>query len=460
MRRSFAALVLALTSLAFAAPAQAIDLVEMPPPENGEYVLSSPVGRPGQGRHWGRPEMVRHLILVAKEWRKRHPDLPRLRIGDIAKFGGGPFPPHKTHQDGLSVDIFTAPQNICHINYKDQSLTQELAELFVQLGARQILYNHPRVIAAVPVVRKYPKHDNHFHVVIDPGRVPQDGEALVIPASGAEPGALIGLGRVDEEGRGLDLSWRVIGGQHRAREARVEVDDRIDENGILYDSGVIKARRARHEVGLALLDGGRYRWRVHLDFGKGGSRSSAWANFDVDITPPRVIAIEPVEDARIPGEPRFEWRTEEEGLKYRVEVSTSSRGRRAKVIGSGSGGAFTASTRLFKRRKIYYWRVVVIDGAGNEGASPWRSFRTIKGEDESKDTDKGTKAPTGEVTAKALNVREGPGTSHGKVGLLKQGDAVKVLGEESGWLKIEFAEKGGRRKGYVARRFIKISGEG
>ena len=43
----------------------------------------------------------------------------------------------------------------------------------------------------------------------------------------------------------------------------------------------------------------------------------------------------------------------------------------------------------------------------------------------------------GEVEAKILNVRKGPGTEYGVVESLKRGDDVKVLGAEGKWLKID-----------------------
>jgi len=217
------------------------DFIEMPKPEAGEYVLSSGVGSPGKGRHWGRPAMIRHLLLVAKEWRRRHPELPRLRIGDISKFGGGHFPPHKTHQDGLAVDIFTSPKNICHINYPDQTQTLELAELFVSFGAKQILYNHPDVIAKVAVMRKWPKHHNHFHVVVDPRKVPAEGEPIIVPGKASGGGAWVGRRRVQDDGTGLELRWRVLGAKASVIGAQVFFDD-LEDGALLHESGVFKPK--------------------------------------------------------------------------------------------------------------------------------------------------------------------------------------------------------------------------
>ena len=202
--------------------------IEMPPATDGEYVTASSIGTPGRGRHWGTPEMIRHLILVAREWKKRHPEGPVLRIGDISKPNGGHFPPHKTHQDGLAVDITTFPNNVCHVSWNKQELTLELAELFVHFGARQILYNHAAVHKKVAVAQPYPKHDDHFHVVINPANVPKDGVPVVVAGKDSRAGVVIGKERLKSGGRGLVLSAELLGGTVRGLKYRLRVDDTED----------------------------------------------------------------------------------------------------------------------------------------------------------------------------------------------------------------------------------------
>ncbi|TFJ91635.1 peptidoglycan-binding protein, partial [Lentibacillus salicampi] len=50
----------------------------------------------------------------------------------------------------------------------------------------------------------------------------------------------------------------------------------------------------------------------------------------------------------------------------------------------------------------------------------------------------GTYIENGTVTASALNVRSGPGTSYGEVGMLYNGDTVNILDEVGGWYAIEY----------------------
>ena len=53
-----------------------------------------------------------------------------------------------------------------------------------------------------------------------------------------------------------------------------------------------------------------------------------------------------------------------------------------------------------------------------------------------------------------LNLREGPGTTYKKVGQLKQGEKVVVLGTENGWSKVEGPES----FGYIAEDYIQLTG--
>ena len=49
-----------------------------------------------------------------------------------------------------------------------------------------------KVVDNVPVAQKYPKHDDHFHVVIDPSRVPAEGALLILPRADRKDGGWVG----------------------------------------------------------------------------------------------------------------------------------------------------------------------------------------------------------------------------------------------------------------------------
>lgn len=54
---------------------------------------------------WGTPRAVRLIqTAIGKYWSKNRGG-PKIHVGDISRKGGGPFPPHKSHQTGLDVDI-------------------------------------------------------------------------------------------------------------------------------------------------------------------------------------------------------------------------------------------------------------------------------------------------------------------------------------------------------------------
>ena len=462
--RMLGTIALALVALGATTQAEALDLVEMPRPQNGEYVLSSSVGNPGKGRHWGQPAMVRHLILVAKEWKRRHPELPRLRIGDISKFGGGPFPPHKTHQDGLSVDIFTAGTNICHINYKNQAHTKELADIFIHFGARQILYNHKYVIDKLPkIVRKWPKHDNHFHVVVDPKKVPQDGEPVIVAAPGSSAGSWIGKSRFDKSGKGFDLRWRALGGKFKFKSARIRFDDRDSENGVLHDSGPVKAR-GFYRVPFEPKDLGEYRWSLELINSDDKVYRIDWTPIQFDLTKPFVLQLGPGDAEEVYNPVTFLWKIEDatKATRYRIEVAKSKKGRGKKTVGEGQGISRHVLNANLKPKKTYYWRVIVTDEGGNEGVSEWLSFKVLKGSGAIKPKrDKGEKRPKarkGTVKPSSLNLRTGPGVKNKRLVALPKGTVVKILGEENGWLEVEAIVSGKRWKGFVSKSYVDIEG--
>lgn len=58
---------------------------------------------------------------------------------------------------------------------------------------------------------------------------------------------------------------------------------------------------------------------------------------------------------------------------------------------------------------------------------------------------------TGTVTASALNVRSGYGTSYSKIGLLSKGAKVEIIESKNGWHKIKY----GSGYGYVSGEYIK-----
>lgn len=437
--------------------------IEMPVAEDGSYVLTA---KPGSGRNWGTPVFVRYLVMVAREWKRRHPEGPFLRIGDMSKPDGSTFPPHKTHKDGLTADLFTTPKNACHVRFPDQGLTEELAQLMYDLGARQILYNGERVVKAIPVAQKWPKHDDHFHIVIDPKRVPAAGALMVLPEPGSRKGDWIGRNRVDEEGKDLILRWRVLG-EAKLKSARIQLDDLDEGNGILHDSGKVRLRQHAYKVPLALTHGQAIRWRVQLEVaGQEELLESAWQPLSVDLEPPEVEAQSP--SGKIQDRPSLIWSYRKEGApqrRYWIELDKDPDHKRVWVkLGPFDGpqtrAELPAKLRL-RRSKTYHWRVRVEGAHGNVVESEWVKFKTTSGYGKKRKRKKGQEPeapksrPQGTVDAQALNLRKGPGTSNPVVTSLPRGTVVSILSESGGWLEVEATSGGKSYRGFVSAKYIK-----
>jgi len=435
--------------------------IEMP--SDDAYVLTAPSG---SGRNWGRPVFVRYLTLVAREWLRRHPDGPRLRIGDMSKPDGSNFPPHKTHKDGLTADLFTTPRNACHVDFPNQDLTLELAELLHELGAKQILYNGKKVIDAVPVAKSWPKHDDHFHVVIDPNRVPPDGELVILPQKRFANGGWISSEDLDDDRSGLELGWRVLG-RAKVRTVRVLLDDDDDEaNGVLRDSGEVKSRRPVYRVPVPLAHRQTYRWRVEVNTRESTARLE-WQTLQSDLIPPDVEATWPTGGTEVEAPPEFAWRYSKRGadqVQYAIELDSDRNHKRGvETLGPFPG----AQTRWqldqeLRKNRTYYWRVLATDAHGNVGRSNWVELRTHKRYDASGKPAQGggdsggANVSLGRVTATALNMREGPGTQFRVLGSLPRDTRVEVLSRDSGWLKVRAPLDGSAREGYVSERYVQL----
>lgn len=433
--------------------------VEMPAAEDGAWVLASP---PGSGRNWGRPVFIRYLVLVAREWRRRHPEGPVLRIGDLSKPDGTEFPPHKTHKDGLTADLFTTrPDNICHVRYPNQELTLELAQLCYDYGARQILYNGDLVTKTIGVAQKYPKHDDHFHVVIDPARVPEEGALLVLPERRRASGAFVSSADVDAAGRGLELAWRVLG-QASLRSYRVLFDDERDEDGVLHDSGPLRKQATTYALPLALEHGRRYRWRVELELAQGEPVGCAWQTLTADLQPPLVSAAAPDDDADVDVAPVLRWRYEKKGAaqaSYWIELDRDPDHRKVWLtLGpfEGAQGAHPLPPERLRRNKTYHWRVFVRDAHGNQAHTAWRRFETTSKFDPRAQAEAPAGAKQGRVSATALNLRAGPGTGHAVVTTLPKGAEVTILAEHGGWLEVVATHEGQQVRGFVSAQYVEL----
>ncbi len=119
------------------------------------------------------------LQELGKAWATAYPTAtyPPIQITDISKPGGGSFPPHGSHQNGLDVDFLylrndgNSTQGITLPSaYYDEDLTQDLIDRLNNLDCDaevQVIYADSA--AGLSGVQTWPDHDDHFHVrFVDP----------------------------------------------------------------------------------------------------------------------------------------------------------------------------------------------------------------------------------------------------------------------------------------------------
>jgi hypothetical protein len=121
-------------------------------------------------RLFGHERVIRKLMAVLEAYRAGNPDAPRVVVGDISFRDGGPMDQHRSHQNGLDVDVYyprldgtlrppRTPEQV------DRRLAQDLLDRFVAAGA-QIVFVGQRTGLRGPsdVVEPYPNHEDHMHV--------------------------------------------------------------------------------------------------------------------------------------------------------------------------------------------------------------------------------------------------------------------------------------------------------
>lgn len=133
----------------------------------GYYVYGTPNGGRGQYAH---PKMITVIQAVACEW--CHLDKRKFGVGNISLANGLPFEPHKSHRNGLQVDVRAirkdgreAPCSRLEAAY-DQEATAKLIQLFMRHPfVDRIMFNDLSITGVKPLKR----HDDHFHVELRRG---------------------------------------------------------------------------------------------------------------------------------------------------------------------------------------------------------------------------------------------------------------------------------------------------
>ncbi len=134
------------------------------PEEAGYYVYGTPTGGHGQYAH---PAMLTFLFWLALHWSAS--DSRKFGGGNISLANGGRFAPHRSHKNGLQVDIRALRKDGAHlpVAYKskdyDQAGTKRLVSLIQSSGmVNKIMFNDPHINGVVALVG----HDDHIHVEV------------------------------------------------------------------------------------------------------------------------------------------------------------------------------------------------------------------------------------------------------------------------------------------------------
>ncbi len=169
-------------------------------PENGPGFVTNNRGANGEFQ-FGQQSTIDKALAIGAAWNASHPGRP-FSIGQISKRGGGPMPPHQSHQLGVDVDIRpmrTDGQNLAvtiNDGAYDRATTTDLISLWWQMAPVQlILFNDPTVVAA-NLSRPFPGHGNHFHVRL---RVP--GATIRIRDRGSDVAELQTILGIEADGR-------------------------------------------------------------------------------------------------------------------------------------------------------------------------------------------------------------------------------------------------------------------
>lgn len=143
------------------------------PVEGADWVTWNPVhdsvpNKPN--RLYGNERTIRTIVSIVAAYRADHPNAPRVVVGDISFRGGGPMEQHRSHQNGLDVDVYyprldrtlRAPVRTDQI---DRRLAQDLLDRFVAAGAQKVFVGyHSGLRGPGGIVTPYPNHENHMHV--------------------------------------------------------------------------------------------------------------------------------------------------------------------------------------------------------------------------------------------------------------------------------------------------------
>lgn len=144
--------------------------------DNGHGYHHIPNNDPPDSDDWACPDwLISKIQQVGKLWDRK----PRVAVLDLSRQGGGPFKPHRSHQNGRDVDIryvgwaeegpYEGPIDLSGWTgkYYDRNRTQSLVDIFCTTGASLILVYDGRLTGSDSCRVQFDgtgAHRNHFHV--------------------------------------------------------------------------------------------------------------------------------------------------------------------------------------------------------------------------------------------------------------------------------------------------------
>lgn len=137
-------------------------LVLLPQNGKGYYTYSE------LKKQYGTPKCLKALQSICAQFSTKFADI-KVGIGDISLQGGGELLPHRSHKQGLNVDVRplrkdkkNLPVTITEPNYS-RPFTKVLVECVLADGnVKAILFNDTQIKG----VRSWPGHDNHLHITM------------------------------------------------------------------------------------------------------------------------------------------------------------------------------------------------------------------------------------------------------------------------------------------------------
>ncbi len=125
-------------------------------------------------RLFGNERTIRALVAVMAAYRAGDPDAPRIVVGDISFRGGGPMELHRSHQNGLDVDVYYPRRDgrsrpPTRGDQIDRTRAQDLLDRFLDAGVEKVFVGYSTELRGPnDVVIPYPNHGDHMHVRFHP----------------------------------------------------------------------------------------------------------------------------------------------------------------------------------------------------------------------------------------------------------------------------------------------------